>query len=73
MFCDIWVPNEAEVLESNVLRRLTHPDDIEAEMDSRVSLTAITRDNGDSPSSSGWNVTREATWMASNVLIDTFS
>ena len=42
-------------------------------MDRRVSLMAITRDNGDSPSSSGWNVTREATWMASNVLIDTFS
>jgi hypothetical protein len=52
MFCDIWVPNEAEVLESNVLRRLTHPDDIEAEMDPRVSLMAITRDKRDSPSRS---------------------
>jgi hypothetical protein len=32
---------------------LTHPDDIEAEMGRRLSLTAITRDKGDSPSSSG--------------------
>jgi hypothetical protein len=61
---------KAEVLESNV--PLTHPDDIEAEIGRRFSLTAITRDKGDSPSAV-WNVTREATWMASNVLIDTFS
>ena len=72
MFCDIWVPNEAEVLESNVLRRLTHPDDIEAEMDPRVSLPAITRDKGVLPEAA-WNLAKEATWMASNVLIDTFS
>ena len=42
-------------------------------MGRRLSLTAITRDKGILLPAAVWNVTREATWMASNVLIDTFS